>query len=329
MHNAATSFVALDREMLGTFSEVTDCCLDSRRPAPASLWARVRNCDLVFGWFASGHTLLPLLFAWLLGKPSVLVIGGYDIANIPEIAYGHQRGGLAKWVSRATIMLATQLVTNSHYSRDEARANLDISGERITVIHHGIPDRLDTFGSTQRERLALTVGHVSRSNLTRKGLECFVRAGALLPDVSFVVAGRRADEGFEYLRSIATSNVTLTGQVSDMELNDWYRRASVYVQASRHEGFGMSLAEAMLAGCMPVVTREGAIPEVTGDNAVFLESQDPAELAAAIRTALAATDDARSLVRKRIATCFPLVRRRDALENIVRATISEAEKALA
>ena len=34
-------------------------------------------------------------------------------------------------------------------------------------------------------------------------------------------------------------------------LNDHYRRASVYVQASAHEGFGLSVAEGMLAGLHP------------------------------------------------------------------------------
>ena len=34
-------------------------------------------------------------------------------------------------------------------------------------------------------------------------------------------------------------------------LNDCYRRASVYVQASAHEGFGLSVAEGMLAGLHP------------------------------------------------------------------------------
>ena len=55
----------------------------------------------------------------------------------------------------------------------------------------------------------------------------------------------------------APPNVTLTGWVEEDELDALYRRAAVYVQASRHEGFGLSVAEAMLAGDIPVVTARG------------------------------------------------------------------------
>ena len=65
-----------------------------------------------------------------------------------------------------------------------------------------------------------------------------------------------------------------TGWLSDEELQDLYRRASVYVQASRHEGFGLAVAEAMLAGCVPVVMNVTAMPEVVGDAGVLIDSQD-------------------------------------------------------
>ncbi len=108
----------------------------------------------------------------------------------------------------------------------------------------------------------LTVGNVDRPNLQRKGLEPFVRAAALLPGRRFVVVGAWLDDAIEQLRAIAPPNVTFTGRLSDAQVQDQLRRAAVYVQASLHEGFGMSLAEAMAAGCVPVVTRAG--PMVAG-----------------------------------------------------------------
>ena len=165
------------------------------------------------------------------------------------------------------------------------------------------------------------MGNVSQSNLSRKGLESFVRAAALLPDVSFVLVGRPVDDAFDYLKSIATPNVTLTGWIEDAELIHYYQRASVYVQVSQHEGFGMSLAEAMLAGCIPVATREGAIPEVTGESAVFAPSQAPEAIAKAVRQALAAPQSLAAEVRDRINRLFPVRRRRDALEAIVKSLL--------
>ena len=90
------------------------------------------------------------------------------------------------------------------------------------------------------------------------------------------------DEAIDYLKGVATANVTFTGSVSADVLLDYYRKASVYVQPSLHEGFGLSVAEAMLAGCVPVTTGAGALPEVTGKCGVRLSSPDPAEIAQAI-----------------------------------------------
>ena len=77
------------------------------------------------------------------------------------------------------------------------------------------------------------------------------------------------------LRERAGPNVELTGYASDEDLLAWYRRAAVYVQASRHEGFGLAVAEGMLAGCVPVVLDVTAMPEVVGDAGVLISSQDP------------------------------------------------------
>src|SRR5207249_5213140 len=121
----------------------------------------------------------------------------------------------------------------------------------------------------RRTRMALTVGNVWRENLLRKGLLPFVQASRFLPDVRFVLAGAWKDNSIEELRKAAGPNVEFLGFVPDERLAELYEQASVYVQASLHEGFGMSLAEAMAAGCVPVASRCGALPEVVGDAGVY------------------------------------------------------------
>lgn len=290
----------------------------------ASIWQLVRTHDLVFGWFASWHTFLPLLFARFLGKPSLLVIGGYDLANMPEIGYGHQRGGIKKWVSRRTIRLANNLVTNSFYSRHEAARNALVPEEQVQPVYHGVRDPFKSLPQGSRARIALTVGNVDRSNLRRKGHEPFVRTAALMPDVDFVLAGRWKDDAIEYLRSIATPNVTFTGWLSNEALWDYYRQAAVYVQASLHEGFGLSVAEAMLAGCIPVVTKAGALPEVAGDFGVSIAEPDPAIIAHAIEKAFRTRDEMRVLIRQTILDRFPMQKRGQALDQLIAPLIAHS-----
>jgi glycosyltransferase involved in cell wall biosynthesis len=161
--------------------------------------------------------------------------------------------------------------------------------------------------------MALSVGFVTRDNLEIKGQRAFVETAAELPDVEFVLAGPHRDDAAEWLSARATPNVTLTGWLEQDELDRLFREASVYVQPSHHEGFGIAVAEAMLAGCVPVVTAAGALPEVVDDAGIQVPSDDPREVADGIRRALDAGPGARAAARERILTAFPVDVRRQGL----------------
>jgi glycosyltransferase involved in cell wall biosynthesis len=316
VHSRKASFVAIDREILAERYEVDDLYQPGRWPNPVKVVRGVARADLVFGWFASWHTFFPVTLAWLFRKPSVMIVGGFDTANMPDIGYGYQQGGLRRWASRWIMRRATRLATNSAYSLSEIERNTPIPPSRVRVIHHGVPD---PFGEEPgpKEREALTVGAIDRTTLVQKGQLPFVEAARLLPDVRFTFAGKWLDDSVEQLRARAGENVSFTGWLSDDDLHAVYRRAAAYVQASRHEGFGLAVAEAMLAGCVPVVMNVTAMPEVVGDAGILIESQEPAEVAAGVKRALELGPDAARRARERILTEFPMERRRDGILELV------------
>ena len=84
--------------------------------------------------------------------------------------------------------------------------------------------------------------------------------------------------------------------------------ALVYAQLSAHEGFGIALAESMLAGATPVVAPSGAIPEVVGTTGEYAAYGDVDATIAAIRRAL--EHPRGELARARIAETFTLEQRR-------------------
>ena len=322
VYSREASFVAIDRAILAEEWEVEDLYQPGRLPNLPKLIGAVLRADLVFGWFASWHTFFPITLAWLLRKPSVQVIGGFDTANMPDIGYGYQQGGLRRWASRWIMRRAGRLVTNSHYSRSEIAANTPIPRERVTVVHHGVPDPFGPLDeSREREPLALTVGHLVKTTLMQKGHQPFVEAARHLPHVRFVFVGKWHDDAIEYLRRLASENVEFTGWLSDEDLQELYRRASVYVQASRHEGFGLAVAEAMLAGCVPVVTDVTAMPEVVDGAGVLIPSQDPQTVAGGVREALALGPDAHRAARERILREFPIEVRREGIQRVVREAL--------
>jgi len=318
VHSRKASFVAIDRAILAECYEIEDWYQPGRVPNLAKMIGAMRRADLVFGWFASWHTFFPITLAWLARTPSVQIVGGFDTANMPDIGFGYQQGGLRRLASRWIMRRADRLVTNSFSSQREIALNTPILPERVTVVHHGVPDPLGPIDSSrQRERMAITVGPIDAGTLVQKGHLAFVEAARHLPDVQFTFVGKPLDDAIHSLRAKATENVRFAGWVSDAELEDIYARASVYVQPSRHEGFGLAVAEAMLAGCVPVVMDVTAMPEVVGDAGVLIDSQAPDAVAAGIARALALGPDAHRAARDRIVTTFPLSIRR---EGILRVT---------
>jgi glycosyltransferase involved in cell wall biosynthesis len=307
------SFIRVDRELLAERYPLEEWRQPGRFTNPVRLLPMFRRCDVVVGWWASWPTFWPITLAWLARKPSLLVVGGFDTANMPEIDYGFQQGGPRRWLSRWVMRRARRLVTNSFYSRAEIERNIGFDPERVQVIHHGLRDPYGSLPDDAREPMALSVGFVTRANLEIKGQRAFVEAAAELPDVRFVLAGPWRDDAIDSLRARATPNVTFTGWVEQVDLDALFRRASVYVQPSRHEGFGIAVAEAMLAGCVPVITTAGALPEVVGDAGVQAPSDAPAAVAGAIRRALELGPDARARARERVLGAFPLDGRRQAL----------------
>jgi glycosyltransferase involved in cell wall biosynthesis len=321
VHNGPTRFVGADYRLLGARWTVREWAVRSRRIDVVATVNAVFHADLVFCWFASWHALTPVMIARLLRKPSLVVVGGYDVACVPDAHYGSQRGGIPRLVARAVMRHCSRLIAISEHARSEATLNARARPEKITVIYPGV-EPFPAAPLEPREAIALSVGNAWSENLLRKGLLPFVRTAAHLPELRFVHCGRWPDDGIHVLRAAAAANVEFAGFVSDSDLIALYRRAAVYAQPSLHEGFGLSVAEAMMGGCVPVVTRAGALPEVVDDAGVYLPSTSPRDIADAIRQACTWDGEARRRARDRILVNFSLTKRRDRLYALIDQMLS-------
>jgi mannosyltransferase len=171
-----------------------------------------------------------------------------------------------------------------------------------TVIHHGIDVDLYSPPADRRAAFAATglpgkygVGVFGRVR-RQKGIDLFVEAMCRLlpqyPDFSAVVIGlvtvdnRPFVEGLKQRVAAAglTERIRFLGELPVEEVPRWYQRISIYVFASRVEGFGLTMLEAMAAGDAVVATRAGAAEMVIadGDDGVLAPVDDAAALTAAI-----------------------------------------------
>lgn len=125
-----------------------------------------------------------------------------------------------------------------------------------------------------------------------KNLPTLLAGYAQLPPATrsrfpLVIAGQLRDVDVGQINQRAqrlgiTSNLMLTGRVSDHELMALYNGATLMVHPSHHEGFGLTVAEAMRCGTPVITTTRSALPEVTGDAALLVDSEDASAFAEAI-----------------------------------------------
>lgn len=166
---------------------------------------------------------------------------------------------------RRSLRRAAHVAFGSEATRDEVLGDLDLAS--TSVVYPGVPPGFTPGPATDRGIYAFHLG----SNDPRDGTAVAVEA-CRLAGVRLLVAGGWAGEGAEAL-----------GRVSDEELLDLYRGATLYVDPTRYEGFGYGVLEAMACGAPVVASRVTSIPEVVGAAGVLCDPESDDAFAAAVR----------------------------------------------
>jgi len=316
IHAGLSSFVQSDLTILSEKYNVREIHVKSRLIHFLQVIMEIKQTDLVYGWFASWHTFFYFLLAKLFRKPSIIISGGYDVANMPEIDYGHMRGGIKKIISRSVLIWASRIVCFSQFSKKETITNAGINPDKIDMVYLGLTDSIYNK-ACHKSDYVITVGNVNANNLKRKGMENFTLASRMLPDMNFILVGKWSDNSVDHLKSIASENMHFTNEILDNELFSLLSKAKVYVQVSAHEGFGLSVAEAMLHECVPVVTKTGSLPEVVGDAGFYVISNNPENIAAEILKASQFSSEYGKKARQRIIDNFSMDTRKRKIYAII------------
>jgi len=277
-----------------------------------------KEYDFVLIWFGDVHATVATTVAFLLRKPSVIVVGGYDASDTP----GHGFLSTAKGRMLATIHFraCTQIWAVSEALIRQLgvfRPKLQKKSIHVPVgfdTGFWIPSDNGPRGSILSVALA---GDWHRAQV--KGLDRVVECARRMPERSFEIVG--VEPSVVPLFGSLPTNLRLLGPMAAEELRAHYQAASVYLQLSRDEGFGGAVAEAMASGCIPVVSRVGGLPDLVRDVGFDVDPDDPESVADAIGTAMQ-HPELRERCRASIMERFSSERREQALAGGIRTLLA-------
>ncbi|MGQ0652116.1 MAG: glycosyltransferase family 4 protein [Betaproteobacteria bacterium] len=179
------------------------------------------------------------------------------------------------------------------------------------VIHNGVDvvrwlrDRDQTFHLgpvLASSPYVLTIGKYDYNKGQDVLVHAFAHIASTYPDLKLVMIGAPGAFQAELKRIVQSlgleSRVCMLESVPNSRIPVFMERAKIFVLPSRQEAFGIVLLEAAAAAIPVIASRIGGVPEVVGEGcALLVPPQEPAALAAALRSLLEDPVLSRSLAK--------------------------------
>ena len=232
--------------------------------------------------FAGYSSFLPSLLGYMLNKKVLIVAHGTDCVSFPEINYGNLRNPLLRFFTKISYQCATKILPvseslvyteNNYFSSETLKFGYTHHLSNISTPFKVIPNAINSnFWNkdntvSRDKRSFLTV--VGRGQALIKGLDLIIEVANEFPYCKFYVAGIDSINNFK-----SGDNIYFKGRLSPDELKVLYSKSQFYLQLSNSEGFGVSLCEAMLCKCIPIVSNVNHLPKIVGDSGFVLKKRD-------------------------------------------------------
>lgn len=207
---------------------------------------------------------------------------------------------------------AKYIITNSETSKKDINKYLGIKMEKIVPIYLAAGKEFKTLPASQAKKLKekyklpekflLYVGdanYVKNLPFLIKGFKSIKESDGF-DDLKLVLVGgvflikdtnhpelRSLQETHELIRMNKLENdVIMPGQVETSDLVSFYNLATLYIQPSLYEGFGIPLLEAMSCGCPVLSSSSASLPEVGGEAVNYFNPSDLNEFTEKTKTIL-------------------------------------------
>lgn len=221
---------------------------------------------------------------------------GCRVSKLICTAHNSNEGGRIRMLAyRYTNFLSN---FNSNVSKEAAQAFIDsgnFTTKNLIPIYNGIDLGRFYYQAIKERRITTNLLAVGRFN-EQKDYPNLLNALSLVvkqySNVHLSIAGD-GELRFEIeilIEQLQLSNyVTLLGRQEDIP--SLMQQADVFILASKYEGFGLVVAEAMASGTFVVATDCGGVKEVMGKTGILVSPQDSIALSDAIIKAINMTEE--------------------------------------
>jgi glycosyltransferase involved in cell wall biosynthesis len=205
------------------------------------------------------------------------IVLGAGLAGLPVILHVHTK--LRVHPRNLNRLAAWRVLFVSEAHRRET-AGLDLVGHKARVLHNAIDVERYAGGREIRPELGLAPSDTVVTTVCqlseRKAVDVFVDVAAALlrerPSLVFLVVGPvgRGEEAYAERQLARASDPSLRGRVrflgARQDIPDILKSSDIFFLPSRHETYGLVVAEAMAASLPVVASNVGGIPEIISSS---------------------------------------------------------------
>ena len=231
--------------------------------------------------------------------PVVNTIHDLSFEHLPE-TFKRRSWRQMRLTIRRSAQTATQIITDSNFSREDILRTYKLSPDRVTATplaasakFKPAEDPSEIRRVRQRYGIVgdyiLTVGSIQpRKNLPRliSAFAALCRDGAIRPLPTLVIVGKRGWLYEETLDAAENSQVKeqilFTDYIPETDLPALYTGATCFVYPSYFEGFGIPPLEAMRCGTPTITGNRTCFPEIIADGGMMVDPFDERAILEAI-----------------------------------------------
>lgn len=255
------------------------------------------DVDFYYSWWATG-SIIPLIVGLIRRKPVFVVVGGNEALLTRDSISGQYFGYGAfsffkKLAVKFVLAKCTRVIAVSNFSKLELEK---VTSSDIEVIPNAVDlelfdNQFKNVSLLNTEVKFITVCRLDCKPVQIKRLDNLITAFSEIansvPNASLSIVGAFGNDYKRLLQLTIDLNVhdkiSFVGMVPNLDMPKLLLEHNCYIQLSDVETFGVAVVEAAALLLPLILSRRGALPEVTSDMAMFVDHNDVHDIARALR----------------------------------------------